>query len=116
MGRTSGTMSSAVFWRLLDRLQIPDPDALELIGYAGKVGKASKRPRSRLSSRQTGLTSYIPVFLGCLGVLFADVMERTGDQGLDFVAVAGDIGEEAIHCGFEVCEGWEVLICRASCA
>ena len=37
-------------------------------------------------------------------------MERTGDQGLNFVAVAGDIGEEAIHCGFEVCEGWEVLI------
>ena len=37
-------------------------------------------------------------------------MERTGDQGLNFVAVAGDIGEEAIHCGFEVCECWEVLI------
>ena len=29
-------MSSAVFWRLVDRLQIPDLAALELIGYAGE--------------------------------------------------------------------------------
>jgi hypothetical protein len=46
MGRTSGTMSSAAFWRLVDRLQIPDPDALELIGYAGTIGETGKRPGS----------------------------------------------------------------------
>jgi hypothetical protein len=28
------------------------------------------------------------------GVLFADEMEGAGDQGADFIAVAGDIGEE----------------------
>jgi hypothetical protein len=60
MGRTSGTMSSAAFWRLVDRLQIPDPDALELIGYAGTIGETGKRPRFRLSSRQTHLAAYLP--------------------------------------------------------
>jgi len=53
-------MSSAEFWRLVDRLQIPDAAALELIGYAGKVEKAGKRPRFRLSSRQTHLAAYLP--------------------------------------------------------
>jgi hypothetical protein len=53
-------MSSAGFWRLVDRLQIPDVAALELIGYAGKIGNAGKRPRFRLSSRQTQLASYLP--------------------------------------------------------
>jgi hypothetical protein len=53
-------MSSAAFWRLVDRLQIPDPDALELIGYAGTIGETGKRPRFRLSSRQTHLAAYLP--------------------------------------------------------
>jgi len=53
-------MSSAEFWRLVDRLQIPDIAALELIGYAGNIGKAGKRPRFRLSSRQTHLAAYLP--------------------------------------------------------
>jgi hypothetical protein len=53
-------MSSADFWRLVDQMQIPDAAALELIGYAGKVGKAGKRPRFRLSSRQTHLAAYLP--------------------------------------------------------
>jgi hypothetical protein len=52
-------MSSAAFWRLVDRLQISDAHALELIGYSGKVGKAGKRPRFRLSSRQTHLAAYL---------------------------------------------------------
>jgi len=53
-------MSSAAFWRLVDRLQIPDPDVLELIGYAGTIGETGKRPRFRLSSRQTHLAAYLP--------------------------------------------------------
>jgi hypothetical protein len=64
--RSGGTMSSAEFWRLVDRLQIPDSAALELIGYAGNIGKAGKRPRFRLSSRQTHLAAYLPEIEGAL--------------------------------------------------
>jgi hypothetical protein len=53
-------MSSSDFWRIVDRLQIPDAEALELIGYPGKAGRAGQRPRFRLSSRQTRLASYLP--------------------------------------------------------
>jgi hypothetical protein len=53
-------MSSAAFWRLVDRLQLPDAEALELIAYAGKIGPSGKRPRFRLSTRQTHLASYLP--------------------------------------------------------
>ena len=53
--RPGGTMSSAAFWRLVDRLQLPDAEALELIGYAGKLGPSGKRPRFRLSTHQTHL-------------------------------------------------------------
>ncbi len=58
--RPAGTMSSAAFWRLVDRLQLPDAEALELIAYAGKIGPSGKRPRFRLSTRQTHLASYLP--------------------------------------------------------
>ena len=62
-------MSSAAFWQLVDRLQIPDAAALELIGYAGKVGKVGKRPRFRLSSRQTHLAAYLPEIEGALQMI-----------------------------------------------
>jgi hypothetical protein len=58
--RPGGTMSSAAFWRLVDRLQLPDAEALELIAYAGKIGPSGKRPRFRLSTRQTHLAFYLP--------------------------------------------------------
>jgi hypothetical protein len=47
-------------WRLVDRLQLPDAEALELIAYAGRIGPSGKRPRFRLSTRQTHLASYLP--------------------------------------------------------
>jgi hypothetical protein len=47
------TMSSADFWRLIDRLGIPDADALALIGYPGKLPRSGKRPRFRLTTHQT---------------------------------------------------------------
>lgn len=46
-------MSSAEFWRLIDRLGIPDADALNLIGYPGIPPASGKRPRFRLTARQT---------------------------------------------------------------
>ena len=45
--------SSAEFWRLIDRLGIPDADALNLIGYPEKLPASGKRPRFRLTTRQT---------------------------------------------------------------
>jgi hypothetical protein len=47
------TMSSAAFWRLVDRLGIPDADALALIDFPGKLPSSGKRPRFRLTTRQT---------------------------------------------------------------
>src|ERR1700722_10254293 len=52
----------------------------------------------------------VPLLSGSLGVLCADEMEGAGDQGADFIMVAGDIAEEAIHRSFELGEGWEVLV------
>jgi hypothetical protein len=46
----AGTMPSATFWRLVDRLQLPDTEALE----------SGKRPRFRLSTHQTHLATYLP--------------------------------------------------------
>jgi hypothetical protein len=53
-------MSSREFWELVDRLHIPDAEALELIDYAGKIGGSGKRPRFRLSTRQTRVAAYLP--------------------------------------------------------
>jgi hypothetical protein len=60
LARASGTMSSRTFWELVDRLHLTDAEALELIGYAGKIGGSGKRPRFRLSTRQTHVASYLP--------------------------------------------------------
>jgi hypothetical protein len=53
-------VSSRAFWELVDRLQIPDANALEVIGYPGKIGTTGKRPRFRLSTRQTKLALHLP--------------------------------------------------------
>ena len=53
-------MTSRAFWQAVDRLQIPDADALELIGYPGKIGSSGKRPRFRLTTHQTRLAGYLP--------------------------------------------------------
>ena len=44
--------STKAFWGLMDRWSVPDEQALELIGFAGKIGKSGKRPRFRLSTSQ----------------------------------------------------------------
>ena len=53
-------MTSKEFWELVDRLQIPDADALSLIGYPGKLGASGQRPRFRLTTRQSRLASFLP--------------------------------------------------------
>jgi hypothetical protein len=62
----SGTMSSRQFWELADRLHIPDAEALELIDYAGRIGDSGKRPRFRLSTRQTRVAAYLPEIAAAL--------------------------------------------------
>jgi hypothetical protein len=53
-------VTSRAFWQWVDRLQIPDADALDLIGYPGKIGPSGKRPRFRPTSRQARLARYLP--------------------------------------------------------
>ncbi len=58
--RPSHTMTSRAFWEAVDRLQIPDADALALIDYPGKLGVSGRRPRFRLTTRQARLAGYLP--------------------------------------------------------
>jgi hypothetical protein len=49
--------SSATFWTLMERWQVPDDQALELIAYEGKLPTTGKRPRFKLSSTQAEIVS-----------------------------------------------------------
>jgi hypothetical protein len=49
--------STATFWSLMDRWNIPDDQALELIAYDGKLPDSGKRPRFRLSHDQSEIVS-----------------------------------------------------------
>jgi antitoxin Xre/MbcA/ParS-like protein len=41
------TTTARQFWDLMERWNVPGSVALELIGFAGKIGKFGKRPRFR---------------------------------------------------------------------
>ena len=47
------TLTSRAFWQAVDRQQIADADALGMIDYPGKLAASGKRPRFRLTTRQT---------------------------------------------------------------
>ncbi len=53
-GRATAAASvpSAAFWTLMDRWQVPDLDALALIGHAGGLTKKGTRPRFRLEATE----------------------------------------------------------------
>jgi hypothetical protein len=53
-------LSSRQFWDLMEKWSIPDATSLELIEFAGKLGKNGKRPRFRFTTRQQRITSYLP--------------------------------------------------------
>jgi len=58
--RTSGrSLSAKQFWELMERWRVPDSMALDLIGFAGKMGKSGKRPRFRFSPLQRRATSWL---------------------------------------------------------
>jgi hypothetical protein len=43
----------------MERWRVPDAQALELLEFAGKIGKSGKRPRFRFSPHQKRLTTYL---------------------------------------------------------
>lgn len=53
-------LSARQFWDLMQRWRVSDQAALLLIGYPGNIGRASKRPRFRFSTRQQRLSAYLP--------------------------------------------------------
>jgi hypothetical protein len=53
-------MTSRAYWQMVDRLQIPDAMALEIIGCPGKLPLTGRRPRFRLNTRQSRLAAYLP--------------------------------------------------------
>jgi hypothetical protein len=60
---------SAAFWSLMERWNMPDAEALELIEFPGKVGKSGKRPRFRFITKQRRLVSYLLEIDGALGAV-----------------------------------------------
>ncbi len=53
------TLTATQFWALMERWKVPDPVALELIGFAGKIGKSGKRPRFRFLPTHQEATSFM---------------------------------------------------------
>jgi hypothetical protein len=94
-------MSSAEFWRLIDRLGIPDADALNLIEYPGKLPSSGKRPRFRLTTRQTrtaNALAEVGTALDAIGETPAWLRQRnrsapfSGRAPLAFMVAAGGEG------------------------
>jgi hypothetical protein len=44
----------------MERWSVADALALDLIGYAGRLGASGKRPRFRFTTRQRRVVSYLP--------------------------------------------------------
>jgi hypothetical protein len=95
---THGTMTSKAFWEQVDRLDIPDAEALALIGYPGKLPASGKRPRFRLNTLQTRLATYLGQIEAALlaGGKSPDWLRRRS-RGAPFggrtpLAVMGDAG------------------------
>lgn len=52
-------LSGTEFWELMERWQVPDGLALDLIGFPGRPGASGKRPRFKFTTRQRRITSYL---------------------------------------------------------
>ena len=49
--------SSATFWGLMDRWDVSNDQAMELVGYEGKLPTTERRPRFRLSTEQARIVA-----------------------------------------------------------
>ena len=47
------------FWALMAAWRVADAEALELIGFPGKLGRDGKRPRFRLTTRQAKALGFL---------------------------------------------------------
>jgi hypothetical protein len=56
----------------MERWQVPDPLALELIEFPGKAPRAGKRPRFRFLTRQQRITHYLAEVEAALAMLDCD--------------------------------------------
>ena len=65
-------LSSGTFWSLVDHWQLPDLDALELIGHAGGLTQKGTRPRFKLSDSEAEVVSAMRALDGTLTQLGLD--------------------------------------------
>jgi hypothetical protein len=49
--------SGATFWDLMDRWGVSNDQAMELVGYEGRLPVTDRRPRFRLSTEQAGIVA-----------------------------------------------------------
>jgi hypothetical protein len=52
-------LTAAQYWVLMERWGVPDAEALDLLGFAGKIGASGTRPRFRFSPLQRRLTTFL---------------------------------------------------------
>ena len=49
--------SGATFWDLMDRWGVSNDQAMELVGYEGRLPVTDRRPRFKLSTEQAGIVA-----------------------------------------------------------
>ena len=64
--------TSTVFWALMDRWTLSDPEALNLIGYSGGLTKKGTRPRFRVVGKQAQLFGHLREIDAALSPLVTD--------------------------------------------
>jgi hypothetical protein len=76
--------TSATFWSLIDRWHVSDDQALELVGYDGKLQTSGTRPRFKLSPAQEQIVSTlieIDNALAAAGINTAWLRKKDGSTG-----------------------------------
>ena len=86
------------------------PPALAGPNHPSVPMKVRHLPPGNLDLRALKDNHGIPDLSGRLGVLYADVMEGSGDEAVDFAAVAGQVGEELVYRRLEFGKRREVLV------
>ena len=60
------------FWELMERWHVSDAVALELIGFAGKIGQSGKRPRFRFLPAHQQASSFMTEIDAALATIGED--------------------------------------------
>jgi hypothetical protein len=86
--------SSVTFWDLMDRWDVSDDQAMELVGYEGKLPTTNRRPRFRLSTEQARIVATL-----------LEVASALATAGLDPVAAQTLRNGIAVSVGPDACRG-----------